>query len=28
LTHRMLTAWITPVFGWFALRNLERRGEI
>jgi uncharacterized membrane protein YbhN (UPF0104 family) len=28
LTHRMVTAWITPVFGWFALRNLERRAEI
>jgi uncharacterized membrane protein YbhN (UPF0104 family) len=28
LTHRLLTAWITPVFGWFAFRDLERRGEI
>jgi uncharacterized protein (TIRG00374 family) len=28
LTHRLVTAWITPVFGWFAFRNLERRGEI
>jgi uncharacterized membrane protein YbhN (UPF0104 family) len=28
LTHRLVTAWITPVFGWFALRNLEQRGEI
>jgi uncharacterized membrane protein YbhN (UPF0104 family) len=28
LTHRLLTAWITPVFGWFAFRDLERRREI
>jgi hypothetical protein len=28
LTHRLVTAWVTPVFGWFAFRNLERGGEI
>jgi len=28
LTHRLVTAWITPAFGWFAFRSLERRGEI
>jgi uncharacterized membrane protein YbhN (UPF0104 family) len=28
LTHRLATAWVTPIPGWFALRSLEHHDQI
>jgi uncharacterized protein (TIRG00374 family) len=28
LTHRLVTSWLTPILGWFALRDLQHHGEV